>query len=135
MSVRISATDWVPGGFDEDDAVVLARALKERGCDLIDVSSGLTTRHAEPIYGRMFQAPFAERIRNEVGVATMAVGNIQSWDQVNTIIVSGQADLCALARAHLFDPYFTLHAAADQDHDVAWPDQYQPGKPRPRTGD
>ncbi len=133
MSVRISATDWAPGGFDADQAVAAARMLKEHGCDIIDVSSGMTTEQSKPVYGRMFQAPFSERIRNEAGIPTMTVGNIQDWDQVNTLIVSGYADLCVLARPHLFDPYFTLHAAAAQDfHGVHWPNQYLPARPRPR---
>lgn len=130
MSVRISATDWMPGGITEDDAVEIAKAFHGRGCDLIDVSAGQTHPEAEPIYGRMFQTPFSDRIRNELdGVATMAVGNIQGWDHVNTIVVSGRADLCALARPHLYDPYLTLHAAAEQgwhEH-VRWPDQYRSG--------
>ncbi len=131
VSARISATDWITGGFDPDQAVEAAALLKEHGCDVVDVSSGMTTAESRPIYGRMFQTPFADRIRNEAGVATMAVGNIQSWDQVNTIVVSGRADLCLLARPHLFDPYFTLHAAAQQrHHDVHWPDQYLPARPR-----
>ena len=133
ISVRVSATDWAPGGFDVDDAVAAGRMLKAHGCDIIDVSSGMTTAMAEPIYGAMFQTPFADRIRNEAGIPTMAVGNIQSWDQVNTIIVAGHADLCVLARPHLFDPYFTLHAAAQQEFfDVPWPDQYLSAKPRKR---
>ena len=130
MSVRISASDWVPGGFDVEQAVAAARMLKERGCDIIDVSSGMTTPEAAPVYGAMYQTPFADRIRNEAGIPTMAVGNIQNWDHVNTIIASGQADLCVLARPHLFDPYFTLHAAAQQQHDVFWPNQYLAAKPR-----
>ncbi len=134
MSVRISATDWVPGGFDGGDSVVIAKMLKAHGCDIIDVSSGQTVPHAQPVYGRMYQAPFADRIRNEAGIPTITVGNIQNWDQVNTLLVSGQADLVALARAHLYDPYFTLHAAADQDYEVDWPNQYLPAKPRSRKG-
>ena len=131
ISVRVSATDWAPGGLEVDDSVEIARMLKSRGCDIIDVSSGMTTEMARPVYGSMFQTPFADRIRNEAGIPTMALGNIQNWDQVNTIIVSGHADLCVLARPHLFDPYFTLHAAAAQGyHDMRWPDQYLPAKPR-----
>ncbi len=133
MSVRISATDWAPGGFTPADSVAVARMLKEHGCDIVDVSAGQTTTQARPVYGSMFQTPFAERIRNEAGIPVIAVGNIRDWDQVNTIIVTGQADLCALARPHLFDPYFTLHAAADQGYGkVRWPDQYQPARPRRR---
>jgi len=127
ISVRISATDWMPGGLSESDAVAAARAFHEHGCDLIDVSAGQTHPEAQPIYGRMFQTPFSDRIRNESsGIATMAVGNIQGWDHINTIIVSGRADLCALARPHLYDPYLTLHAAAEQGwhRRVQWPEQY-----------
>jgi anthraniloyl-CoA monooxygenase len=127
MSVRISATDWMPGGLSEDEAVEVARLFHEHGCNLIDVSAGQTHPDAKPIYGRMFQTPFSDRIRNELrNVATIAVGNIQTWDQINTIVVSGRADLCALARPHLYDPYFTLHAAAEQGwhRRVAWPEQY-----------
>lgn len=118
LSVRISATDWHPAGLDPESSVEVARRLVEAGCDLVDVSAGQTTPEAEPIYGRMFQTPFSDRIRNELGIRTVAVGNIQSWDHVNTIIVSGRADLCALARPHLLDPYFTLHAAAEQGQPV-----------------
>ncbi|PRP96760.1 NADPH dehydrogenase [Enhygromyxa salina] len=128
MSVRISATDWMPGGLSSASAVEVARLFHEHGCDLIDVSAGQTHPDGQPIYGRMFQTPFCDRIRNELrSVATMAVGNIQGWDHVNTIIVSGRADLCALARPHLYDPYLTLHAAAEQGwhRHVNWPDQYR----------
>lgn len=133
MSVRISATDWVVSGLDAPQSVVVAALLKDHGCDVIDVSTGQTSTFAQPVYGSMYQAPFSDRIRNEVKIPTITVGNIQNWDQVNTLIVSGQSDLCALARPHLFDPYFTLHAAADQGFDVPWPNQYLPAKPRPRT--
>jgi len=133
ISVRISATDWAPGGFDLDQAVEAARLLKQHGCDIVDVSTGQTTTLAQPVYGSMYQVPFADRIRNEAGIPTITVGNIQNWDQVNTIIVAGHADLCALARPHLFDPYFTLHAAAAQEYyDVEWPKQYGPAVPTPR---
>jgi anthraniloyl-CoA monooxygenase len=134
ISVRISATDWAPGGLEPEESVTIGRMLKEHGCDIIDVSSGQTVPFAQPIYGRMYQAPFADKIRNEAGIPTITVGNIQNWDQVNTLLVSGQADLVALARAHLYDPYFTLHAAADQDFEVDWPNQYLPAKPRRRKG-
>ena len=130
MSVRISATDWMPGGLTDADAVDVARLFHEHGCDLIDVSAGQTHPGGKPIYGRMFQTPFSDRIRNELrSIATMAVGNIQGWDHVNTIVVSGRADLCALARPHLYDPYLTLHAAAEQGwhRHVHWPDQYLAG--------
>jgi anthraniloyl-CoA monooxygenase len=129
MSVRISAHDWAPGGNTPDDAVEIARQFKAAGADLIDVSSGQTTRLAKPVYGRMYQTPFSDRIRNEVGIATMAVGNIFEADHVNSIIAAGRADLCALARPHLADPYWTLHAAAELGYtEVEWPDQYLTGK-------
>ena len=129
LSVRISAHDWAPGGNTPDDAVVIARCFKEAGADLIDVSSGQTTRAAKPVYGRMYQTPFADRIRNEVNIATMAVGNIFEADHVNSIVAAGRADLCALARPHLADPAWTLHAAAQQAyHDVGWPQQYLSGR-------
>ena len=129
FSVRISAHDWAPGGNTPDDAVVIARLFKGAGADLIDVSSGQTTREAKPVYGRMYQTPFADRIRNEVGIATMAVGAIFDPDHVNSIIAAGRADLCALARPHLADPYWTLHAAAQLGYkDTSWPNQYLTGK-------
>ena len=129
LSVRISAHDWAPGGNTPDDAVIMARTFKEAGADLIDVSSGQTTRAAQPVYGRMYQTPFADRIRNEVDIATIAVGNIFEADHVNSIIAAGRADLCALARPHLADPAWTLHAAAQQDyHQARWPAQYLSGR-------
>jgi anthraniloyl-CoA monooxygenase len=129
MSVRISATDWVEGGITGADAVAIARAFKAAGADLIDVSAGQTSTLARPIYGRMFQTPFSDRIRNEVGIATMAVGNITETDHINSIIAGGRADLCALARPHLSDPQFTLRAAAAQGFvEQAWPQQYLAGK-------
>ncbi|MDQ6619927.1 MAG: bifunctional salicylyl-CoA 5-hydroxylase/oxidoreductase [Pseudomonadota bacterium] len=129
MSVRISAHDWAPGGNTPDDAVLIARLFKNAGADLIDVSSGQTTRLARPVYGRMYQTPFADRIRNEVGIATMAVGAIFEPDHVNSIIMAGRADLCAIGRPHLADPYWTLHAAAQLGYEAApWPRQYLTGK-------
>ncbi len=129
ISVRISAHDWAPGGNTADDAVDIARLLKAAGCDLIDVSSGQTTRAAQPIYGRMYQTPFADRIRNEVGIQTIAVGAITEADQVNSIIAAGRADLCAIARPHLADPAWTLHEAAKlQSHAVNWPLPYLSGR-------
>ena len=126
LSVRISATDWVPGGFAIEDAIELSSMLKDRGVDLIDVSAGQTSPEARPIYGRAFQTPFSERIRNEVGVATMAVGNILDHDRVNTILAAGRADLVALARAHLANPNFTLHAAVELGYEAqSWPVQYR----------
>lgn len=129
MSVRISAHDWAPGGNTPDDAIVVARLFKDAGCDVIDVSSGQTTRQAKPVYGRMYQTPFADRIRNEVGIQTIAVGAISEVDHVNSIIAAGRADLCALARPHLADPAWTLHEAAKlQSRAVDWPKQYLSGR-------
>jgi anthraniloyl-CoA monooxygenase len=132
ISVRISACDWAPGGTTEEDAVAIARLLKAHGADVIDVSSGQTVPYERPEYGRMFQTPFSDRIRHEVGIPTIAVGAIQGWDHINTILASGRADLCALARPHLHDPYLTLHAAAEQGYyDARWPSQYLSGAPKP----
>ena len=129
ISVRISATDWVEGGVTPDDAVEIARAFDAAGADLIDVSAGQTSRLAQPVYGRMFQTPFSDKIRNELRIATMAVGNITDADQVNSIVAAGRADLVALARPHLADPYFTLHAAAQLGYEAQhWPEQYWPGR-------
>jgi anthraniloyl-CoA monooxygenase len=128
MSVRVSATDWIPGGLTGDDTVAIAKAFKAHGCDLIDVSTGQTDPASRPVYGRMYQLVFAEQVRNEAGIATMAVGAITSADQVNTIVASGRADLAALARPHLTDPYFTLHAAAEYGfRGISWPKQYLTG--------
>ena len=124
MSVRVSAVDWAPGGMRPEDAVEVARMLRAHDCDIVDVSAGQTVPFQEPVYGRLFQTPFADRIRHDVGVATMAVGNISSYMDVNTIIAAGRADLCLLARAHLFDPYWTRHAAYMLGHDLRWPPQY-----------
>jgi anthraniloyl-CoA monooxygenase len=135
MSVRISGTDWAAGGISGDDTVSLARALKAAGLDLLDVSAGQTVPFQEPRYGRMFQTPFSDRIRNEAHIPTMTVGAITTPDEVNSILLAGRADLCALARPHLRDPYWTLHAAQAQDvFDVAWPVQYEAVQPRPRDG-
>ncbi len=129
MSVRISAHDWAEGGNTADDAVAIARLLREAGADLIDVSSGQTTRNARPVYGRMYQTPFADRVRNEAAIATMAVGAIYEPDHVNSILMAGRADLCAIGRPHLADPYWTLHAAAQLGVDgAAWPLPYLAGK-------
>ncbi len=129
MSVRISAHDWAPGGNTPDDAVEVARLFKAAGADMIDVSSGQTTRAAKPVYGRMYQTPFADRIRNEVGIATIAVGAIFEADHVNSIIAAGRADLCAIARPHLANPNWTLLEAARLGvTDVSWPKQYLTGK-------
>jgi anthraniloyl-CoA monooxygenase len=129
MSVRISATDWVDGGIGGDDAVTIARAFKDAGADLLDVSTGQTSPDAKPVYGRMFQTPYADKIRNEIGIATMAVGNVTDADQVNAILAAGRADLVALGRPHLADPAWTLHAAAQLGYaEAEWPVQYLPGK-------
>jgi anthraniloyl-CoA monooxygenase len=124
MSVRISAVDWYPGGHEPADAVEVARLLKAHGCDAVDVSAGQTVPDQRPVYGRLFQTPFADRIRHEVGIATMAVGNISSYADVNTILAAGRADLCLLARAHLWDPYWTRHAAYELGVPMKWPGQY-----------
>ena len=134
MSVRISATDWVEGGFDGDDAVAFARRLKAAGCDIVDVSTGQVSPDQKPAYGRSFQTPYADRIRHEAGIPVIAVGAISSYDDVNTIILAGRADLCALARPHLYDPHWTLHAAADQGVDLEWIPQYRSGSRPPNTG-
>jgi anthraniloyl-CoA monooxygenase len=129
MSVRISATDWVEGGVDPAEAVEIARAFHGAGADIIHVSAGQTSRNAAPVYGRMFQTPFSDRIRNETGIPTIAVGNITDPDQVNSILVAGRADLCALARPHLADPQWTLRAAATLGYtEQWWPQQYLSGK-------
>ena len=125
ISVRISAVDWLPGGMQPEDAVEVARLLKSRGCDIVDVSAGQTVPDQQPVYGRLFQTPFADRIRHEVGIKTMAVGNISSYMDANTIIAAGRADLCVLARAHLFDPYWTRHAAWMLGYPLPWPGPYK----------
>jgi anthraniloyl-CoA monooxygenase len=129
LAVRISATDWAPGGLSGADLMVLARGLKEAGCDLIDCSTGQTVPHQKPVYGRMYQAPFSDWVRNEVGIATMTVGAVTTPDQVNTLLAAGKADLVALARPHLTNPYFTLQASAWYQHmDQFWPPQYLSGR-------
>ncbi len=130
MSVRISATDWVgEAGVTPAEAVEIARMFHAAGADIIDVSAGQTSTEARPVYGRMFQTPFSDRIRNEAGLATMAVGNITEPDQVNAILMAGRADLVCLARPHLANPYWTLHAAvALRDRGVDWPAPYRAGR-------
>ena len=129
IAVRISATDWLAGGIDAEQSVEVARLFADAGVDIVDVSAGQTTPDAEPVYGRMFQTPYADRIRNEVGVPTMAVGNIYEVDHVNSILVSGRADLCCLGRPHLADPNWTLRMAAELEHETQpWPEQYLPAK-------
>lgn len=124
ISVRISAVDWAEGGMTADGAVEVARRLKEAGVDIIDVSAGQTVPWQEPAYGRQYQTPFSDRVRHEAGIATMAVGNISSFMDVNTILAAGRADLCCLARAHLWDPYWTRHAAYASGAPIPWPPQY-----------
>jgi anthraniloyl-CoA monooxygenase len=129
MSVRISAHDWAPGGITPDDATQVAKLFQDAGADIIHVSSGQVVKEEQPVYGRMFQVPFSDQIRNELHVPTITVGNIFEADHVNTIIAAGRADLCALARPHLADPAWTLHAAAEQGvKDIVWPKQYVGGK-------
>jgi anthraniloyl-CoA monooxygenase len=124
MSVKISATDWAPGGLSAEEAVEVALMLKEHGCDLITVSTGQTVPHAQPVHGRLYQTPFSDRIRHEAGIPTATVGNISSHADVNSTLAAGRADLCVLARAHLYDPYWTRHAAWEQGYDLPWPSQY-----------
>jgi anthraniloyl-CoA monooxygenase len=124
MSVRLSATDWVEGGFTPTDAVAVTKLFKAAGCDIVDVSAGQTVPDARPAYGRLFQTPFADRVRHEADLPTMTVGNISSWADVNAILAAGRADLCVLARGHLYDPYWTRHAAYEQNYDLPWPKQY-----------
>ncbi len=136
MSVRVSATDWMTdgSGFTPDDAVAVARQLKRLGCDLIDVSSAGNSPASKPDYGRMYQVPFAEKIRYEAGIPVMAVGAILDVDHANTVLAAGRADLAMMARPHLADPYLTLHAATRYGVDLAWPPQYLAGKPKPAAG-
>jgi anthraniloyl-CoA monooxygenase len=124
LSVRISAVDWAPGGMEPHDAVEVARMVVAAGADIVDVSAGQTVPEAKPVYGRQFQTPFSDRIRHEARVPTMTVGNISSPADVNTILAAGRADLVVLARAHLWDPYWTRHAAADLGHILPWPPEY-----------
>ncbi|HEV7211866.1 MAG TPA: bifunctional salicylyl-CoA 5-hydroxylase/oxidoreductase [Blastococcus sp.] len=141
MSVRISATDWYEGGTDVEDAVAIARAFAEHGADAIHVSTGQVVKDEAPAFGRSYQTPYADRIRAEVGtplgVAVIAVGAIASYDDVNSILLAGRADLIAVGRPHLYDPHWTLHAAAEQEYDgpgVTWPAPYLAGRRRPPTG-
>ncbi|PSL00268.1 anthraniloyl-CoA monooxygenase [Murinocardiopsis flavida] len=137
MTVRISATDWVADGTTGEDAVRIARAFAAAGADAIDVSTGQVTPDERPAYGRSYQTPFADRIRAEAGVPVIAVGAISSHDDVNSLILAGRADLCALGRPHLYDPQWTLHAAAEQGYSgpgASWPVPYRAGSRRPQTG-
>ncbi|MBO0751464.1 MAG: bifunctional salicylyl-CoA 5-hydroxylase/oxidoreductase, partial [Bradyrhizobiaceae bacterium] len=129
ISVRLSCHDWTEGGNTPEDAAVFARMFKEAGADLIDCSSGQVSKAEQPVYGRLFQTPFADKIRNEIGIATIAVGAIYEADHANSIIAAGRADLCAIARPHLADPAWTLHEAARIGvKNLAWPKQYHSGK-------
>jgi anthraniloyl-CoA monooxygenase len=137
MTVRISATDWVEGGIDVDDAVEIAEAFAAVGADAIDVSTGQVTPDEQPAFGRSYQTPFSDAIRNRTGIATIAVGVISSYDDVNSIVLAGRADLCALGRVHLYDPSWTLHAAVEQDYDgpgARWPMPWRAGRRKPQTG-
>ncbi|MBT2527873.1 bifunctional salicylyl-CoA 5-hydroxylase/oxidoreductase [Streptomyces sp. ISL-99] len=137
MTVRISATDWAQGGTTVEDAIEIARAFAARGADAIDVSTGQVVADEAPEYGRSYQAPYADRIRNVLGVPVIAVGAISSWDDVNSLLLAGRADLCALARPHLYDPHWTLHAAAEQGYagpGARWPLPYRAGSRTPPTG-
>ena len=141
ISVRISATDWYEGGNDVEEAVHIARAFAEHGADAIHVSTGQVVKDEKPAYGRSYQTPYADRIRNEVGekhgVAVIAVGAISSYDDVNSLLLAGRADLVAIGRPHLYDPHWTLHAAAEQEYAgpaADWPAQYQAGSRKPPTG-
>jgi anthraniloyl-CoA monooxygenase len=137
MTVRISATDWAQGGTTAEEAVEIARAFAAHGADAIDVSTGQVVADERPDFGRSYQTPFADRIRNATGVPVIAVGAISSWDDVNSLILAGRTDLCALARPHLYDPHWTLHAAAEQGYAgeaAPWPAPYRAGSRRPRTG-
>jgi anthraniloyl-CoA monooxygenase len=141
MTVRVSATDWYEGGVGVEEAVEIARAFAEHGVDGIDVSTGQVVSEEQPAFGRSYQTPFADRIRNEIGrkygVAVIAVGAISSYDDVNSLILAGRADLCALGRSHLYDPQWTLHAAAEQDYagpGATWPLPFAAGRRRPQGG-
>ena len=125
MSVRLSCHDWTQGGNTPDDALIFARMFKQAGADLIDCSSGQVSKAERPVYGRLFQTPFSDQIRNEAGVATLAVGAISEADHANSIVGAGRGDLCAIARPHLADAAWTLHEAARIGFNIApWPKQY-----------
>ena len=137
LTVRISATDWAPGGITGEDAVESPRPSRMPGAAAIDVSSGQVTPDERPAFGRSYQTPFADAIRNRVDIPTIAVGIISSWDDVNSLVLAGRADLCAVGRAHLYDPNWTLHAAIEQDYDgpgAVWPDPWKAGRRKPQTG-
>jgi anthraniloyl-CoA monooxygenase len=134
MSVRLSCHDWVPGGITPQDAAEIAALFKEAGADIIDCSSGQVSKDEKPVYGRLFQTPFSDKIRNEIGIPTIAVGAIFEADHANSIIAAGRADLCAVARPHLADPAWTLHEAAKIGlTNIPWPKQYYSGKAQYET--
>jgi len=129
LSARISATDWIDGGLSEQDMLAVATMLKDAGLDVINVSTGQVSPDEDPIYGRMFQAPFADQIRNEVGIATIVAGNITTADQANTLVAAGRTDIVALGRSMLNQPHFVLMAAAHYGHtEQYWPPHYESGK-------
>ncbi|MER7957812.1 bifunctional salicylyl-CoA 5-hydroxylase/oxidoreductase [Streptomyces sp. NPDC096030] len=137
MTVRLSATDWAEGGTTVEDAIAIARAFVAHGADALDVSTGQVVPDERPEYGRSYQVPYADRIRNALAVPVITVGAISSWDDVNSLLLAGRADLCALARPHLYDPHWTLHAAAEQGYQgpaAPWPDPYRAGSRTPPTG-
>jgi anthraniloyl-CoA monooxygenase len=137
MTVRISATDWVEDGMSLEDTLAVAEAFVAAGAAAIDVSTGQVTATERPAFGRSYQTPFADAIRNRLGVPTIAVGVISSYDDVNSILLAGRADLCALGRAHLYDPNWTLHAAVEQEYDgpgAPWPMPWRAGRRKPQTG-
>ncbi|MFG2876909.1 bifunctional salicylyl-CoA 5-hydroxylase/oxidoreductase [Streptomyces sp. NPDC048337] len=137
MTVRLSATDWAPGGTSPEEAVEIAAAFAAHGADAIDVSTGQVVADEVPEYGRSYQTPYADRIRNALGVPVIAVGALSSWDDVNSLLLAGRADLCAVGRPHLYDPHWTLHAAADQSYEgpaAPWPAPYRAGSRKPPTG-
>jgi anthraniloyl-CoA monooxygenase len=137
MTVRISATDWAEGGQTLEDTLAIAQAFADAGVAAIDVSTGQVTSAERPAFGRSYQTPFADAIRNRVDVPTIAVGVISSYDDVNSILLAGRADLCALGRVHLYDPNWTLHAAVEQDYDgpgAPWPMPWRAGRRKPQTG-
>ena len=137
MTVRISATDWVEGGIPLEDTLAIADAFEAAGADAVDVSTGQVTSDERPAFGRSYQTPYADAIRNRVGIPTIAVGVISSFDDVNSILLAGRADLCALGRVHLYDPNWTLHAAVEQEYDgpgVTWPLPWRAGRRKPQGG-
>ena len=125
LSMRISATDWAPGGITPADVVATARLLADHGVDILDVSSGQTVPEQRPRYGRLYQTPLSDLVRNEAGIPTITVGAVSTYEDANSVLAAGRADLVALARGHLWDPYFTRHAAAEQRHELPWPPPYR----------